>query len=158
KLNVAYEELGYALYRLKRFEESAEASKAAIRLQTDFMPFYNLGLVHVATGNWEGAKLAFRQAIDLREPWRDEYIQAYYFLGYSLVKVGEIQQVIQALEKDVELAPGFYINRFELANLYLWVGKQKAAKAQYEILNQNDPELAKELMKLMKRHAGRKPA
>jgi hypothetical protein len=35
------------------------------------------------------------------------------------------------------------------------VGKRKAAMAQYEILKKSDPLLAKELMKLMRKHDAR---
>jgi tetratricopeptide (TPR) repeat protein len=59
KFNGAYDELGYALYRLKRYEESAEALRESIRLFPDFKPFYYLGLVHFETENWQDAKHAF---------------------------------------------------------------------------------------------------
>src|SRR5262249_17078384 len=74
----AYVELGYVLYRLKRYEESADASKEAIRIHGDFSAYYNLGLVHIATGNWNGAMLAFRRATELRDTtsaWKDEFTQ-----------------------------------------------------------------------------------
>jgi tetratricopeptide (TPR) repeat protein len=81
----AHMELGYALYRLKRYEASAEASKAATRLHSAFRPYYNLGLVYVATGNWTEALPAFQQAIYLLDPtsWENDYTQAYYYLGIS---------------------------------------------------------------------------
>ncbi len=151
-LNIAFEELGYVLYRLKRYEESADASKAAIRIHADFRPFYNLGLVHDATGNWHDAMLAFQRAIQLRDEssWKDEYTNAYYLYGRSLLKVGEIQKVILALEKEVDFNSGANTYRFELATLYLWAGRRKAAMEQYKILK--GTHLAEELLKLMKKH------
>src|SRR5262249_55583106 len=153
----AYEELGYTLYRLKRYEESAEASKAAIRLHSNFKPFYNLGLVHFATENWRGATLAFQRAIELRDPssWKDEYTEAYYYLGLSLAKAGDVQKAIQDLETDAGFLEGVPINRFKLATLYLCVGWMEAAKEQHRLLKDSDPALAMELLKLMKKHTAR---
>ncbi len=161
KFNRAYKELGYALYRLNRYEESAEASNAAIRLHPDFKPFYNLGLVHFATKNWPEAILAFRRSIELRgrSYWKYEYTEAYYFLGLSFAKVGDLlRREIRALETDAGFLDGGPIKRFELANLYLCVGWMEAAKEQYRLLKNSDPSLAKELLKLMKKHGVRKPA
>jgi tetratricopeptide (TPR) repeat protein len=156
----AYEELAYVLYCLKRYEESAEASKAAIRLHADFKPFYNLGLVHYATENWYGAMLAFRRSIELRNQssWKDEYTEAYYYLGRSLAKLGDVHKEIRALETEGRFLEGNPIKRFELANLYLCFGWKEAAKEQHRLLNDSAPSLAKELLKLMKKHGVRRPA
>src|SRR5262245_11936698 len=153
----AYEELAFVLYSLKRYEESAEASKEAIRLNSNFNSFYILGLAHFARSNWDGAKLAFERSIELRNPssWEDEYTEAYYYLGLSSAKLNEVRTEIRALETsrgDLN-AP---IKRFELANLYLCDGRLRAAKEQYRILKNIDPELADELLKLIKKHS--KPA
>ena len=49
-----------------------------IGIHSDFKPFYNLGLVNFAKGNWYGAALAFRRSIELRDryPWKNEYTEA----------------------------------------------------------------------------------
>jgi tetratricopeptide (TPR) repeat protein len=157
-LKVAHEDLGYALYRLKMYDWSAEASKAAIRIRPDFKPFYNLGLVHFATGNWHGAMLAFRRSIELRNrySWKDEYTKAYYYLGRSLVKLGDVYKEIRSLKTDREFLDGDPINRFELASLYLCVGRTGAAREQHRLIKDIDSDLAKELLKLIKKH--NKPA
>jgi DNA-binding helix-hairpin-helix protein with protein kinase domain len=161
RMNAAHEELGYALYRLRKHDEAAEALKQAITLDQSFGPYYKLGLVRIATGNWHEARLAFQRAISLRDTdpydWKDEYTWAYHHLGHSLLKVGDIQKVIQALEPEIHGSTD-ETKRFELANLYLWAGKQKAAKEQYEMLKHFDSPLADELLKLMKKHGVRKPA
>jgi DNA-binding helix-hairpin-helix protein with protein kinase domain len=48
KFNEAYEELGYALYRLGRYEESANASNQATNIRNSFRPYYNMGLAYMA--------------------------------------------------------------------------------------------------------------
>jgi tetratricopeptide (TPR) repeat protein len=142
------------LYRLERYEESAEASKAAIRLYSNFRCFYNLGLAHFATGNWPEAKVAFRRSVELGSlsSWEDEYTEAYYYLGLSSAKSNEIHTEIKDLENHMGDFDSEPIKRFELANLYLCDGRPKAAKEQYRILKKSDPELANELLKLIKKH------
>jgi tetratricopeptide (TPR) repeat protein len=154
KLNGAYEELGYVLYRLKSYKESAEASRAAIRLFPDFKPYYNLGLVHYATGSWQEAVNAFRRSLELRDQshWQDEYSQAYYHMGLSLARTGYIHTEIQLWESSIAFRDGDPITRFEVAILYLCAGRMDAAKEQYRLLKKIDPSLAKELLNLMQKH------
>ncbi len=157
----AHYELGVSLFRLKKYDEAEDALKTANGLNSDFMSFYYLGLVHANTDDWEGAKDAFQRAVELRElssSWSDYDINAYYYLGLSLVKTGEVHQEIKALDADIEIYPGVPLKRFELANLYLCVGYNKAAKMWYQYLRDNDPELARVLKKLMKKHGVRVPA
>jgi DNA-binding helix-hairpin-helix protein with protein kinase domain len=160
KFTGAYDELGYALLQLNRYEESAEASKASIRLLPDFKPFYNLGLVHFATKNWQEAILAFRRCLELRDQsyWIEEYTETYYHLGLSLAKTGYIHVEIEVLESSRAFLDGDPITQFEIANLYLCVGRMEAAKEQYRLLNNSGSALAKELLKLMKKHGVRRPA
>jgi DNA-binding helix-hairpin-helix protein with protein kinase domain/Tfp pilus assembly protein PilF len=158
QLNTAYEELGYALYRLGEYEGSIEASKTAIRLNNDFGPHYNLGLVYIAQENWYGAMYSFQSAIAYRNRhrWADTYTHAYYYLGQSLTKLGEVQVAIASLENALKASPQLTVERFELANLYLWVGKNKAAIIQRNVLLSTNEALAKELSKLIKRHGSRR--
>jgi DNA-binding helix-hairpin-helix protein with protein kinase domain/Tfp pilus assembly protein PilF len=151
RLNGAYEELGYALYRLGRYEESINASRQAVILTQDFGPYYNLGLAYVAQKQWDSAKTALQYAVTYcdKDEWAESYSQAYYYLGLSLTRLGEAEATIEALENGLRVYPELTVERFELANLYLWVGKRKAAKAQYEILKERDEKLAEELRKLM---------
>jgi len=64
--HIAYQNLGLALYHLKQYREADEALRLSIRLEPTLEgPYYNLGLVLLAQGRQEEAKLAFRQARDL---------------------------------------------------------------------------------------------
>jgi len=157
KINGAYEDLGYALYRLKNYEESANASKEAIKLRNDFGPYYNLGLAYMALEYWDGASTAFEFAIAHREKlsWEERHTLAYYYRGRSKTRLGEAGREIEKLESLLKAAPGLTVDRLELACLYLWVGRLKDARAQYEILKKNAPRLAEELMILIKKHESR---
>jgi len=148
----AYEKLGYALYRLKRYEESLEASDKAIGLRENFGPYYNSGLVYMELGRWDRAKLAFESAVtNIRYSWEERYTLAYYYLGRSKARLGEATQSIELLEAILKGDPGLTVKRLELASLYLWVGKREAARAQYKMLKDSNPPLADELLKLIKK-------
>jgi DNA-binding helix-hairpin-helix protein with protein kinase domain/Tfp pilus assembly protein PilF len=153
----AYEKLGYALYRLKRCEESLEASEKAIGLRENFGPYYNSGLAYMELGRWDRAKIAFELAVtNIRYSWEERYTLAYYYLGRSKARLGEATQSIELLEAILNGDPGLTVKRLELASLYLWVGKREAARAQYKILKDSNSPLAEELLKLIKKHG--KPA
>jgi DNA-binding helix-hairpin-helix protein with protein kinase domain/Tfp pilus assembly protein PilF len=153
----AYEKLGYALYRVKRYEESLEASEKAIGLRENFGPYYNSGLAYMELGRWDKAKMAFESAVtNIRYSWEERYTLAYYYLGRSKARLGEATQSIELLEAILNGDPGLTVKRLELASLYLWVGKREAARAQYMILKDSNPPLAEELLKLIKKRG--KPA
>jgi DNA-binding helix-hairpin-helix protein with protein kinase domain/Tfp pilus assembly protein PilF len=153
----AYEKLGYALYRMKRYEESLEASEKAIRLSENFGPYYNSGLAYMELGRWDRAKMAFESAVThIRYSWEERYTLAYYYLGRSKARLGEATQSIELLEAILKGDPGLNVKRLELASLYLWVGKREAASAQYKIIKDSNPALAEELLKLIKKRG--KPA
>jgi tetratricopeptide (TPR) repeat protein len=153
----AYEELGYALYRLGRYEQSINASRQATIFRGYFTPYYNMGLAFIALNDWGEAKYAFERAINHcnESSWNESYSNAYYYLGLSLARLGEAKTTIEGLEESLEVSP-MTIRRFELATLYLGSGKYKDARAQYRILKAVDPALADELLKLIKKHS--KPA
>lgn len=64
--NVAYQNLGLALYHLKRYREAEEALRFAIGLDPQMAAaFYNLGLVLAAEGRKDDAKAAFQRVRDM---------------------------------------------------------------------------------------------
>lgn len=63
---VAYQNLGLALYHLKRYREAEEALRFAIGLDQNLnAAFYHLGLVYSAQGRQDEARAAFRRARDM---------------------------------------------------------------------------------------------
>ena len=67
--HVAHQNLGYALYALKRYREAEQSLRFALSLEAQepqmAATYVNLGLVLVADGRKEEAKAAFRRARDL---------------------------------------------------------------------------------------------
>jgi DNA-binding helix-hairpin-helix protein with protein kinase domain len=153
----AHEKLGYALYRLKRYEASLVASEKAINLRKDFGPYFNSGLAYMELRRWEKAKEAFEFATDhIREnPWEERYTLAFYYLGRSTKNLGEAWQMIERLENggSRDLSKRNWAFRgLHLGSLYLWVGKQELARTQYLLLMIKHPRLAEELLKLINKH------
>lgn len=64
--HIAYQNLGLALYHLKRHQDAEQALKFALSLEPQMeAAYYNLGLVFVAQGRKDDARAAFRRARDL---------------------------------------------------------------------------------------------
>ncbi len=158
ELKAAHEELGYVLYRVGEYDQSIQASKAAIQLHSDFRPHYNLGLVYLALKSWSEAGQSFAKAVEFctTDKWEESHTDAYYNLGMSLTRLGMVENAIGALENTLNGYPDMAYLRFELANLYLWVDRQGAAMTQYKKLKTQNKVLAKELSKLIKRHGAGK--
>ncbi len=149
--------LGVALYRLGRNDEAVEKFKTVVKLRNDFEPNYYMGLIYITQERWDEAKSAFNGAIANRTKgaWNELHTQAYYLLGWMKTRVGESSRAIADLEARLKNDPELTTERLELGSLYLWVGKHKAAKAQYTKLKNSYPELAEELMGLINMHAAR---
>jgi tetratricopeptide (TPR) repeat protein len=160
----AYVKLGYALYRLQRYQESAEASEKAINLRKGFEPYYNSGLAYMELGRWDKAKNAFYGVDEVLfygahpisiDSWEERYTLAFYYMARSQAKLGEAGDVIRILD-DVRVLYNpkslWALRTLRLGCLYLWVGKREAAIAQYKILKKKNSKLAAELLKLIKKH------
>jgi Tfp pilus assembly protein PilF len=64
--HVAYQNLGLALYHLKRYREAEEALRVALRLDPQMgVAYYNLGLVLAAQNRRDEARASFRRAVEL---------------------------------------------------------------------------------------------
>jgi tetratricopeptide (TPR) repeat protein len=64
--HVAHQNLGVALFNLKRYTQAEESLRFAISLDPQMLgAYYNLGLVLVAENRREEAKAAFRKAREL---------------------------------------------------------------------------------------------
>ena len=150
----AHEDLGDALYRLGRYDESISSSRQATAISSNFKPYYNMGLAYIAQKDWSGANYAFERAITHcnQANWEEHYSHAHYYLGLSMAWLGEAETAIRDLEKSLEISPEMPYGRFELATLYLGSGKHKEAMAQYRILKDLNPMLANELLKLIKKY------
>lgn len=155
---LAWQELGAALYHIGEYDRSIDASQEAIRLNHNtnntFIPHYHLGLSYIAQHRWAEAKVEFRRILSRVDEnyWDERESNAYYNLALALTRLGEAETRIEELKNGFRAGVETVVDRFELANLYLWVGNQGAAKAQHRILKAENQKLAEELRKLLVRH------
>jgi DNA-binding helix-hairpin-helix protein with protein kinase domain len=63
RIDEAWQQLGYAHYRLENFDMSLYASSRALSIRESFGPLNNIGLVHVAQENWTDARDVLSRAI-----------------------------------------------------------------------------------------------
>jgi tetratricopeptide (TPR) repeat protein len=63
RIGEAWQQLGFAYYRLGNFEKSLYASNRALLIKEGFGPHYNIGLVHIAQENWLMAGEAMSNAV-----------------------------------------------------------------------------------------------
>jgi DNA-binding helix-hairpin-helix protein with protein kinase domain len=143
-----------ALYNLGRHQESIESAHEILARKNAFHPYYYLGLNYIALGEWSTARIDFQMAINYCDvnAWDDAYSDAFYQLGRTLTHLGETNVWIRDWEKELARNPIAPLTRFQLVDLYLWAGDSKAAKRHYRVLKSQNPKLAKELLKLMRRH------
>lgn len=156
----AQQELGKVLYRLGRYAGSVSATKEAIRLTNNpdlfFGLYYQMGLANRAQNELLYAKDDLMIAVSFIQDgtrWEEAHIYAYYLLAEVLQDLNDIDAVITSLENDLRTGQGKPIQRFELANLYLRVGKIEQAKQQYRQLKTRNKSLAAALKKLMAKYS-----
>jgi tetratricopeptide (TPR) repeat protein len=155
----AQQELGKVLYRLGRYAGSVSATKEAIRLTNNpdlfFGLYYQMGLANHAQNELLYAKDDLMIAISFIQDgtrWEESHLHCYYLLAEVLQDLNDINAAITSLENDLRIGNGKPIQRFELANLYLRVGKIEAAKQQYRQLKTRNKSLAAALKKLMTKY------
>lgn len=156
----AQQELGKVLYRLGRYAGSVSATKEAIRLTKNpdlfFGLYYQMGLANRAQNELLYAKDDLMIAVSFIQDgtrWEETHIYAYYLLAEVLQDLNDIDAAITSLENDLRNGTGKPIQRFELANLYLRVGKIEEARQQYRQLKTRNKSLAAALKKLMAKYS-----
>jgi DNA-binding helix-hairpin-helix protein with protein kinase domain len=153
----AHTELGYALYRLGRYDDAIEATVQAPSFQINFAAQYNLGLIYLAREEFKSAEEALMTAvvnIDTTK-WEESYTAAYDLLAKTQVQLNQHSVLISQLEERVQQFPDLQMDRLYLGALYLRSGLP-GARTQYEALRANGSPLAGEMLKLIYQHEGKK--
>ncbi len=153
QLQPAYVQLGIALYRQGKYDESIEVLTKATRIKDEFEPNFYLGLDYKAKKEWKYAGDSFVQAIGLDQQQKNpKHVEAYYYLSQVLTRAGQGKDTISELERIEKYGAATSAQRIQLATLYLWAGKYDLAEKQRKALSNWDENLAKELQRLMKQH------
>ena len=151
----AYAALGFSFHKVKDYPRSIDAWKRAIDLGiNNFDTQFGLGMVYIDQENWWLAEASLKEALTRRlieSKWLGEYTEAHYNLGKSIVKGNGAGFEIERLENSLKYADNAE-DRFRIAILNLWLGKDDKVLIEYKKLTEQKSELAKELKKLMDMH------
>ncbi len=152
KLAEAHHQLGYAYYRLKRYDKARTALLDSLAIHKGFEPYFDLGQVYFDQANWLEANAAFNNAIIVAGAIGrgEQYWQAHSYVAVSLVNLGAEKSVIESLNEALKQNPGSIEDHFQLGTLYLLTNQPRLARAQYRSLKDKDPRAAMELQKLMR--------
>lgn len=97
----AYNRLGILYAKEREYANAIECFEIAQSLEPSASSLHNVGLIYFETGQYERARIAFEQAIKLEGNLAARHI------AYAKVqeKLGNQKQMIEALEKAVEIEP-----------------------------------------------------
>ena len=137
-----YHELGYALYRLKKFRDAAPALQKSFSLgSTNSDTRKILGLTYIELKKWSAAQEIFA---DITRGGDGSFAD-YYNLGTAAANGGNYQPAIAALRTAVQMEPNNAKAHFELGRSCHKFGLTYLADEEYKILSGRDPKLAEQL-------------
>ncbi|MBO0723543.1 MAG: hypothetical protein J2P41_22150, partial [Blastocatellia bacterium] len=150
RVREAWEQLGFAQYRLGHYTQSLDAENRAVSLGESFTSLYTMGLVHFALKDWVKARESLSNAVHYCDAtaWNDSCAEAYEDLARSIFELADAKYTIESLEqRGAGKLPDQ--ERFMLAVLYLQIGDTSAATQHYQILKGSSPMMAQELGRLL---------
>ena len=125
----AYNNLGVALSKVGRFEQSIQACQDAIRINPDyFEAYYNQGVVLQDQGNFSQAIESYQEAIRINP----DYAQAYNNYGFILHKQGKFDEAIKQYRRAIDLDSTIAQARTNLGVALLLVGDFKEGWREYD--------------------------
>lgn len=97
----AYNRLGILYAKQKEYKDAIDCFEIASSIEPSASSLHNLGLIYYETENWDKAATAFEHALKLEDGLAARHI------AFAKVqeKLGNNGQVIQSLEKAVEIEP-----------------------------------------------------
>jgi DNA-binding helix-hairpin-helix protein with protein kinase domain/Flp pilus assembly protein TadD len=137
-----HHELGYALYRLRKYQDSVSALQKAINLDSlNDNTKEILGLNYIELKKWTEAQKIFS---DLTRTNYNSF-PIYYNLGIAARNTGDNYAAVTALQKAVQIKPNDARAHYEMGRCYIKLGQISAVDAQYQILLTLNPKLAEQL-------------
>jgi tetratricopeptide (TPR) repeat protein len=130
------------------FEKSLAVFTDAIALKTDSSAHYNIGEILLKQGYFKKAINSFKKAAInsfkevIKVPVRDNpYLaKTYTLLGYSLIKIGELEEAIKQLNKSLKLNDKSSLAHKFLGDAYSLKKVNELAKYHYMVSLELDPQ------------------
>lgn len=144
----AYLELGKLLKLEGLFEKSLAVFTDAIALKKDSYADYNIGEILLKQGYFKKAINSFKKAAinsfkeAIEVPVRDntDFSRTYTLLGYSLIKIGKVEEAIKQLKKSLELNDKSSLAHKFLGDAYSLKKVNELAKHHYRISLEIEPQ------------------
>ena len=144
---VMYFHQGLRYYDLGHLQEAIAAFAEAAEVKPDYaVAYFGLGTAYSRLEIWDNAMASFRMAVEI-DPY---YAEAYLGLGIAYSILGLSSEAIHALRMAVQIKPGYGQAHYALALGYLMLSDRASALKQYGILKSLDPNLADQLIHLIK--------
>jgi tetratricopeptide (TPR) repeat protein len=125
------EELGNALYQLRRYTEAAEAFEATLAVDDRLARVnFKLALARYRSGDPNAAMAILTRA----GPANEVTAESSYLMGLCLRDVHRVSEAQRAFEHAVALSPGLSAARDELADAYQAQGKRADELDQLQVL------------------------
>jgi tetratricopeptide (TPR) repeat protein len=127
-----------------QYAQAIETYKKVIKLKPDMgYAYFKIGTDYDRLNQSAEAIKFFKEA----EKYMPDYAVLYNNMGVAYGNLGKYKEEIAALKKALKLRPRYTAARFNLGIAYIKTGNKKAAKQEYEELNNYDQGAADSLLK-----------
>jgi protein O-mannosyl-transferase len=134
----AHNNLGGVLLKQRRFDEALAHYTAAVRINTDFVHFFNLANALADAGRFPEARTAYGQCLQLNP----NYGPAHHNLGLVAQTQGKPAEAIAEFRAALALDPAYESACFNLANLLAEAGQGEEAITNYLAAERLNPKRA----------------
>jgi Tfp pilus assembly protein PilF len=122
--HLCYSALGQSFLALESYTEAQDAFAKALELAPNYVSHhYNLGLAYYRLGQFREAIPYLEFAVRVRLEFDETQLLATYYLGSSLLQVGETQQATQTFDRLKQFHSGYnkLVKRYQDAPDYSYV-------------------------------------
>ena len=128
-----------------KLEQGIECYQEAIKLKPHHVVFMSLGDLYQRQGKFEEAGVAYQKSIELKPT----FTFSLYGLGFVLMKQGKNEEAIEPLRRLLAVEPKNEFGNHALGVAYALTGNKTGAMQQYYILQNINPRLAADLLRII---------
>ena len=143
-----HEDLAQALSSAGRLPEAAREYQTVTAQHPTAQNYFGLGLVYAKMGSYDQAQEYFKKAAGKKS----DFAEAYFNLAVAYAKTGRLQDTMESLKQAVRIRPDYTEAHYRLALAYLAANDGKGAQQEYKILQDLDPNIARQLRALIEQN------